>query len=142
MKLPLPAGFDRLPIVAIWHPGEWVLMRDVVYTALDGERWLIPAGFVTDFASIPRPAQALYAIDDETRCPALLHDWLYCWQPVERAEADALFLESLERAGVRWSKRQLMHAAVRAGGGVYWRRHGDGLRCDDVVGVDVLGQLG
>ena len=131
--IPTPAGFDRLPLVAVWHPGEWVLCCDVVYTALDGTRYPIPAGFVTDFASIPRPAQAVYAVDDETRCPALLHDWLYCVQLTSRAEADALFLEALVRAGVRWSKRRLIHGAVRAGGWMYWNKHGQQLRQDDFL---------
>ena len=141
IAMPMPAGFDRLPVVAVWEPGEWVLCCDVTYTSLDGVRYVIPAGFVTDFASIPRPAQALYAIDDETRCPALLHDWLYCLQLTTRAEADALFLEALGRAGVRWSKRRLMHGAVRVGGWRYWSAHGGELRQDDFVTPDVMGFL-
>lgn len=45
---------------------------------------------------------------------AVVHDWLYSLELVERAFADAIFLEILSIDGV-WS-RYIMYAAVRAGG--------------------------
>ena len=126
-------GFSGPTRVAAWLPGEWAFTHALTYTALDGSTYTIPAGFIMDFASLPRPAKAIYPVDDETRSPAALHDWLYCSQVVTREEADALFLEALDRAGIRWSKRQVYYRAVRAGGWMYWNKHGEQLRQDDFL---------
>lgn len=123
-------GFDGPLDLRVWVPGEWVVLGDVNYTALDGSRFTIPRTFITDLASIPRPAQAIFAIDDATRMPAVLHDWLYCSRLVERDRADDLLREALARAGVNWVKRQTIWSAVRAGGWVYFNRR-DGIAGED-----------
>lgn len=109
------------------------MLENVSYTALNGEVYRIPQRFITDLASIPRLAQAVYAIDDETRQPATLHDWLYCSRLVSRERADALFLEMLTRAGVGLVKRNTMYAAVRAGGWKYYNAR-TGINADDFFG--------
>lgn len=83
----------------------------------------VPAGFVTDFASIPR---ALWPVIGHPAGPyvqaAVLHDCLYR-EPgmfVTRAKADAIFLEAMEVLGVSWWRRRAMWAAVRAFGGAAW----------------------
>lgn len=126
----LPPGFDRLPDLRVWAPGEWALLDELGYTALDGRQIIVPRRFITDLASIPQLAQAVFAIDDESRLPAIVHDLLYCSKQFSRAEADALFLEMLTRAGVGLAKRQAMYAAVRVGGWSYWNRR-DGLVRED-----------
>ena len=113
-------GFSAPIDVRVWLPGEWALLHSVSYTALNGERYDIPARFIMDFASIPKLAQAVYSIDDETRAGALLHDWLYCTQQVLRERADELLREVMLRAGSRATKRAVYHRAVRTGGWVYW----------------------
>lgn len=124
-------GFTAPIDLRVWDVAEWALCSPVTYTALDGRSFSIPAWFIHDGASIPRPARALYGADDELRGPALLHDWLYCSQLVPRAEADALFLEAMQRAGSGWAKRRSIHAAVRAGGWVRWNQCKGGLKDED-----------
>jgi hypothetical protein len=54
---------------------------------------------------------------------ALGHDALYAAELVSREEADRWFLEGMKKAGINWVKRNAIWLAVRAGGGVVWRRH-------------------
>jgi hypothetical protein len=87
----------------------------------------IPAGFVTDFASIPRLLWNI--LPPEYHAVASLpHDWLYVQgevngREIERAEGDAVFNELLafDHAG-DWDRRALV-AGVRLGGWVPWRKY-------------------
>ena len=116
-------------------PDQWVLLQALRYQPVEGRPIVVPAGFVTDLASIPRPARALISPNGASRRAAVLHDWLYCLRAGTRSEADALFLEALEAEGVGWITRRTMWLAVRAGGWVYWNRRVDGLNGDDFTDV-------
>lgn len=80
----------------------------------------VPPGFVTDFASVPRIFWTLLPPDGLYTYPAIVHDYLYWFQPVSRQDADAIFLEIMEEFEVRPSARAAIHAGVRAGGGIAW----------------------
>lgn len=92
----------------------WELRESVTYQGRD-ETFVVPAGFHTDFASIPRlvvwliPRYGIY-----TRA-AILHDFLCTTKPVSRADADGMFRRALQELGVSVPKRWMMWAAVRAG---------------------------
>ena len=75
----------------------------------------IPAGFVTDFASVPRALQ-WYAPPKhpDYRIAAIVHDYLYRFGVVDRFVADAIFRDLIARR--RPVRRWLMWTAVRAGG--------------------------
>lgn len=75
----------------------------------------VPAGFVTDLASIPRVFRWLFTGHGKSRYPSVVHDYLYEIRH-DRGEADRIFREALEVAGAGWLKRNVMYAAVRAGG--------------------------
>ena len=80
----------------------------------------VPAGFETDFASVPRglwnifPPLGLYGE------PAIVHDFLYRTQPVDRKTADLVFLEAMKAKGCRWTQRQALYRAVRLFGWPAW----------------------
>lgn len=100
---------------------DWLLLDDLVYK-IDGERWTVPAGFISDLASIPRTARTLLPVNDRHREAAVLHDWFYVTQPIGRKRADRIFLRAMEECGVGWLKRHTMYRAVRMGGGIFWRK--------------------
>lgn len=78
----------------------------------------IPAGYVTDFASIPQFAQVRIQPYGRHVWAALVHDWLYSvGEPGQRELADAIFLEKLEDASVSPIRRTVMYRSVRLGGG-------------------------
>jgi hypothetical protein len=83
----------------------------------------IPAGFGTDFASVPR---ALHWIVDRIGGhteAAVVHDWLYWAQRTSRANADEIFYRLLRLSGCGRVKSLAMWAAVRSGGWLAWSRN-------------------
>ena len=87
------------------------------HPVLKDERIEIPAGFVTDFASIPRWLWFLAPPFGRHAPAAVLHDYLYAiGQQGARRYADYLFRAAMRESGVAWLKRLAMYFAVRVGG--------------------------
>jgi hypothetical protein len=83
----------------------------------------VPAGFVTDFASVPRALWILIPPQGRHSFAAVVHDWLYQSQQLTRREADRLFRLSLRATGSGNCKAWAMYLGVRLGGWVAWRHH-------------------
>lgn len=86
----------------------------------------VPAGFVTDFASVPRALWPLVPKIGPYNMAAVVHDWLYREHPRgwTRAQADAVFYDLMIEDGVSKLRAATMYAAVRAGAWWAWRRNG------------------
>lgn len=106
--------------------------RSFVYFAgkNDGEETIkVPAGFVTDFASVPFPASMLIPKDGDYNQAAVLHDYLYSKlgnipeRKYKRAQCDKIFIQAMRVLGVSRFKRHVMYRAVRLGGGFGWNKH-------------------
>lgn len=103
------------------------------YLAADGTGWIIPVGFTTDGASVPRFLWWLYPpFGDDYEASAVLHDYIYqCAElfpgddrgHIGRGAGDALFREAMEADGFRASGRAVVYRGVRAGGWKAWRKH-------------------
>jgi hypothetical protein len=123
-------------------PGEdrrWRLLEPCLYHlhAPDGAEWVeVPAGFVTDFGSIPRLLWAVPGLSPfgRYRRAFAVHDKLYVApvvrrrmgaRVVTRGEADAILREALEVLGAWWGTRQTIWSGVRAGGWWPWSRYRD-----------------
>lgn len=94
----------------------------------------IPAGFLTDLASIPRVLRSIVPVHGKGNAAAVVHDYLYrfpCFRttaettPVQlsRAECDGAFYEALRVLGCPRLRARVMHTGVRAGGWVGWNRY-------------------
>lgn len=113
--------FLRSPVqLEVRGDGRFTLVQGVIY---QGRRdcYRIPAGFVTDLASVPQALQWL--VDDHgtyTRA-AILHDYLWgehrAGRLVSRRDADGLFRRVMREEGTPLLQRWLMWAAVRIGDG-------------------------
>ena len=106
---------------------RWVLRRAFSYhVGSEASTTVItpPAGFVMDFASVPRPVWWLLPPWGKYGNAAVIHDWLYASHLFARAQADAIFLEAMGVLGVSKWKRWTMYAAVRLGGGWAYRKGG------------------
>lgn len=122
-------------------PNEWVVLAPLVFeyvvppvsptapAARATARFVVPPGFVTDLASIPRAVRLLpgFDVNGRSRAPAVLHDWLYCSQAVSRSLADYLFHVALRAEGVPPVTADLFWAGVRLGGWVYYNRRESGI---------------
>ena len=116
--------FDQLISVEKIKPRPkplWRLNRDLRYLSeLVGDFIVVPQGFVTDFASVPRMPVAFLLTGGKGDEAAVVHDWLYSTQAFPRAKCDAVFKEALQVMGYSASTVNLMYSGVRAGGWVNW----------------------
>ena len=82
---------------------------------------VVPAGYVTDFASIPRAVHFIISPFGKHAEAAVIHDWLYALgTPKDRKSrrtADKAFAKALKLLEVNFFKRTIMYLAVRLGGG-------------------------
>lgn len=104
------------------------LLSDLVYVSGKNETFTVPAGFETDWASIPWIFWNLPGFDSDgpAAVPAVLHDYLYSLRGGEpynksRRECDDIFLEAMQLVGVTWLNRHIIYQAVRLCGGIYSR---------------------
>ncbi|MBC8090660.1 MAG: DUF1353 domain-containing protein [Pseudonocardia sp.] len=97
---------------------DWTLQEPVIY---DGraERFVVPAGTRTDFASVPRVFAWLVPKYGRFTAAAVLHDHLVrVERPAGRisaVDADGLFRRAMRELGVAFLLRWFMWAAVRLG---------------------------
>lgn len=113
---------------------NWELLEALIYKSDTLNDYIVvPKGFVTNFASVPRlPFMYLLfgGIGDEA---ATLHDWLYstlCSIDVSRAKADKILrgviIECLTKDGkAKWKAMLIayaMWAGVRIGGASHWKK--------------------
>lgn len=76
-------------------------------------RVIVPTGFRTDFASIPRVFWRLYNPSGAWRAAAVVHDYLYSREAeCPRFLADAIFRHLMEHQ-CRWWQRLPIYYAVR-----------------------------
>ena len=115
---------------------HWRIYESFTYRIGDPNgQWYVrvPKGFVTDFASIPRGLWNLWppAAGKHSK-PAVVHDVCYlrgyidtdqARKFISRKDADDIFKEAMQVAGVNWFSRSIIYAGVRVGGGSAWARY-------------------
>ncbi len=96
----------------------WVLVDPLVYEGR-WQRFVVPAQFETDFATVPRLVVWLVPRFGRYTRAAILHDWLCTVGIVTGAvtsrQADGLFRRALRESGVPVLRRWLMWCGVRWG---------------------------
>lgn len=113
-EFPLPLKDDRS------RPGWRVLEQPFAFLSYSKGEIVVPAGFDTDYASIPRIFWSIYPPDGSYAPAAVVHDWLYWSQDFTRDESDRVFYEAMTALGVPWLRRQIIYRAVRLGGWAPW----------------------
>ncbi len=103
--------------------GNWRLIAPLVYQSDVAEQtFTVPAGFVTNFASVPRIIGIYELCGDTSSEAATVHDFLYSApHPVARSVADAVLKEASAVTGVARWRRVLMWMGVRVGGSSHWQ---------------------
>lgn len=102
--------------------GEYSVLTEPLYYKIDltSEEFSVPAGFVTDYASVPQPLQWVVPKIGPHSVPAVVHDYLYWDQTCTREEADKILYATMEEYGAYLHTRLLVYFAVRAGAGWAW----------------------
>ncbi|HET9208603.1 MAG TPA: DUF1353 domain-containing protein, partial [Burkholderiaceae bacterium] len=91
----LPATFTPLSVTAIGK--NTFMVRDALTMSFkDGTPAIVvPAGFVTDMASVPKRLRWWEGKADSSIAPAIVHDYLYWVQPCSQEEADAVMYTAM-----------------------------------------------
>lgn len=81
------------------------------------QEYVVPKGFISDFASIPWVFYSLVGVpsDHRWRESSVLHDFLCRTGIIPRKEADQIWYDSLRYAGLGYWKAQTLYLAVRIG---------------------------
>lgn len=97
----------------------YLLLLPLIYEDEMGARIVVPAGFQTDLASVPRLPVVYLAWGDRAHREAVLHDYAYridAEPKLSFMRANTLFLEAMCSNGVKDSIRWPMFLAVCACG--------------------------
>jgi hypothetical protein len=100
---------------------RWKLLTDLGYHSKLHGMIVVPAGYITDFASVPRLPLAYWLTGDTAHASAVVHDYL-CTIHYENCKiswkrAAQVFLEAMKHERVPAWRRTMMYWGVRLAGG-------------------------
>lgn len=104
---------------------RWQLHEPLVYQLVGAKDITItaPAGFETDFASVPRIPFAYLFFGGEFEEAAVIHDYLYRHGTVTRKVADQILQEAMIESGYEPYYAQYVYYGVRIGGRKIWKQY-------------------
>ena len=116
-----PASIPMLPL----RDQNQVTQMPFIYTIGSTKLEIrIPAGFITDFASVPRPLWSIFPKNGEYKLASVVHDFLYWTRACPRQEqADNLFHIAMQELGVPPWRRNAVYAAVATFGNAAWEEN-------------------
>ena len=95
-------------------------LASLTYTTDDNVELEVPAGFETNFASVPKIFWNLFPPIDKYTNASVLHDWLYAGNGANlgysRKQCDKLFYQCVKESGIRAFPAWIMYISVRAFG--------------------------
>jgi hypothetical protein len=126
LRPPMPGSAPPSPDVRPFgNNREWVLTEDMVYVIGDTEAQIVvPKGFVTDFASIPKSLWSFgLSPHGQYSRAAVVHDYLYWAQPCTRDQADRLLVIAMKESSVGGFDEWAIYTAVDKFGGGPWKQN-------------------
>jgi hypothetical protein len=117
---------NNLHVEDLGDDSRWCLLEDLVYESdLLGDTVLVPKGFITDLASVPRIPVIFEAWGNRSHHEAVIHDYLYtigALPDVNIGKANKVFLEAMKVRNkpdwIAWP----MYEGVCIGGFCHWKR--------------------
>lgn len=106
--------------------GIWRLTAPLRYHSdVLGHQIEIEAGFLTDYASVPRIPFAYWLFGDTSHRAAVVHDWLFHHHEIcDEATANKVLLEAMTVEGIPAWRRAGIYAGVCIGGRAAWLEDG------------------
>lgn len=117
---------NNLKVELINNEGrKWKVLEDFVYEDDKFGTITVPAGFETDFASVPRIPVVFELVGDKGHAAATIHDYLYTVGTIDRKDVDGILLRALRATNVGKVRSYLMYGGVRCFGWLYFGKTGD-----------------
>lgn len=101
----------------------WYLSRGIDWAPNAGQQLppvSVPAGFVTDFASIPRALWTALPRDGDYVWAAVVHDYLYWYQTTTKDIADDVLKAAMVDFRIPTAQRFAIYEGVHLGGTSAW----------------------
>lgn len=119
--------FLKLPEMRwVSYKHGWRLTSHLIFRSDTHGLVVVPVGFETNLASVPRLPMIHLLAAGRANMPAVLHDFLYgcCKTNLTRKEADKIFLEAMRDIAEPASAltQFAMYIGVRIGGRRHWRK--------------------
>ena len=90
---------------------------------INGQKIIIPKGFVSDGATIPWAIRFIFSQMGVYFAACVVHDYLYNTRLLgSRLLTDVQFLYDMVRCGMNKAKAELFYTAVRIGGKRWWSK--------------------
>jgi hypothetical protein len=116
--------FRTIVVVSPFADGTyWYLRENLRWLSAAGEEYVVPRGFVTDFASIPRPFWWLLPKWARYGSASIVHDFNYWEQKYDRKTADRAMVEGMKDLNVGGVTRAMIYFFLRLFGGFAWRNN-------------------
>lgn len=113
----LPERIARLGL----EGAQFEIEETLIYESNKFGTRVVPQGFISNLASIPRLALGWLNSDDpRISAISIVHDWEYTTKRLTRKECDELLREGMLALGARPTMAWTVYQAVRLGGGGHW----------------------
>ena len=122
-----PGSITRPLYLGRFQDPTYFLLQDIGWQPSGNQKVLAsvhaPTGFITDLTSIPRVFWSALRPDGNYAYAAILHDYLYWFQPFGRDDADLVLKYAMEDLGVESATVATVYSAVRVGGESAWKEN-------------------
>lgn len=99
---------------------KWYALKEDYFFTCANKEFVIPAGFVTNLASIPKNLQFMFKPNNKKYLMAsVCHDFLYELNNISRLECDKCYFSLMESNGANLITRLLFFIGVRLFGSDY-----------------------
>jgi len=103
---------------------DWFLEEPLTYRILDTDYSItVPAGFVTDYASIPRSACLFLPTHGAHSRAAIVHDYLYWTGACSQSRADKIMYLAMVEQGVKVSTRRTIYNTLERFGKAAFKKN-------------------
>lgn len=102
--------------LAVLNDSRFKLTRSFLVLLDCSNLIVVPEGFETDLASVPRLPILYLAMGNTGHKAAVLHDWLYSISSHKRSTCDYYFYHALRESGMNYLHAKAMYIGVRLGG--------------------------
>lgn len=99
----------------------WEVTEDCEVIHITGQIFIIPAGYYSDFASVPRVFWSVIPPQGKSAPASIVHDYMYENQITDRLLTDFFFFRNLLQAVPEW-QAVTMFSIVRAFGKKRWQK--------------------
>jgi hypothetical protein len=107
-----------------WDGKNWILLSDIRFS-IDNKVYNVPAGFITNFGSIPSVMRPVFNQMGKSLRAFAVHDWIYS-QSVDvlehQRDCDKVLYDLSRADGESWVKAKMINKGLLLGGWTHFKK--------------------